>query len=105
MDDDSDGDDEGWQCDCTTGCNVTNSDECECVSTFGRSSPLTTERTITDDQGNFYTYPGTAELPGILNLDALPANIPLVECGPTCPCDEGCSNRITQRGLKYVLHI
>ena len=36
-DEDSDEDAEEWHCDCTSGCGVTNSDECECVSTFGMS--------------------------------------------------------------------
>ena len=36
-DDDSDEDTEAWHCDCTSGCGVTDSDECECVSTFGMS--------------------------------------------------------------------
>jgi hypothetical protein len=55
-----------------------------------------------DDQGNFYTHPGTSDKAGKLNLDALPQNMPLVECGPACPCGMECSNRVTQRGLKYV---
>jgi hypothetical protein len=55
-----------------------------------------------DDQGNFYTHPGTSDEAGKLNLDALPQNMPLVECGPACPCGLECSNRVTQRGLKYV---
>jgi hypothetical protein len=55
-----------------------------------------------DYRGNFYTNPGTTEVPGRLDLDALPNNHPLVECGSACPCSTGCSNRVTQRGLKYV---
>lgn len=55
-----------------------------------------------DDQGNFYTHPGSSDEAGKLNLDALPQNMPLVECGPACPCGMECSNRVTQRGLKYV---
>ena len=55
-----------------------------------------------DHQGNFYTHPGTSDEAGKLNLDALPQNMPLVECGPACPCGMECSNRVTQRGLKYA---
>jgi histone-lysine N-methyltransferase SETMAR len=97
-DEDSDEDAEEWHCDCTSGCGVNDSDECECVSTFGMSRY---PRGI-DDQGNFYTDPGSADEAGKLNLDALPQNMPLVECGPACPCGSSCSNRVTQRGLMYV---
>jgi hypothetical protein len=55
-----------------------------------------------DAEGNFYTDPGSADEAGRLNLDALPQNMPLVECGPACPCGSACANRVTQRGLKYV---
>ena len=55
-----------------------------------------------DHQGNFYTHQGTSDEAGKLNLDALPQNMPLVECGPACPCGMECSNRVTQRGLKYA---
>jgi hypothetical protein len=55
-----------------------------------------------DDEGNFYCHPGTSDKAGKLNIDALPQNMPLVECGPACPCGLECSNRVTQRGLKYV---
>lgn len=57
------------------------------------------------NEGNFYTHPGTVDEAGKLNLDALPQNMPLVECGPACPCGLSCSNRVTQRGLKYVKHL
>jgi histone-lysine N-methyltransferase SETMAR len=100
-----------WQCDCYQGgCGLTDGDVCDCVSTFGRCS-CTTYRVLkscqvkkdTDNQGNFYAYSGNDDEPGRLNLDALPENMPLVECGPSCPCGLECLNRVTQCRLKYVV--
>ena len=107
-DDDEEDECEGWRCDCTGGCGLTDGDDCDCVSTFGMSCqaippPHVHGRKDSDNRGNFYTQPGTAEIAGILNLDALPAKMPLIECGPACPCDDRCLNRVTQRGLKYAL--
>jgi hypothetical protein len=71
------------------------------------------KRLDTDQTGNFYIHPGSGctpeegddnATPGRLNLDALPENLPLVECGPACLCGGSCSNRVTQRGLRFVDH-
>nr|XP_019011956.1 uncharacterized protein I206_02793 [Kwoniella pini CBS 10737]OCF50737.1 hypothetical protein I206_02793 [Kwoniella pini CBS 10737] len=35
----------------------------------------------------------------LLNLEALPERLPLVECSPICPCSGNCANRLTQRGV------
>lgn len=78
---------------------MTDSEQCDCVSTFGRCERNQAKHD-TDYRGNFYSYPGSDDSAGILNLDALPEKMPLVECGLACLCEEGCSSRVTQRGLK-----
>ena len=54
---------------------------------------------LTSALGNFYS----SASPGndvTLNLDALPARLPLVECGSGCSCSSGCTNRTTQLGVR-----
>ncbi|WVW80275.1 hypothetical protein I302_102253 [Kwoniella bestiolae CBS 10118] len=85
-----------WTCSCTIDdpedqdvavlCTVRDSDSCDCVSGFG----------------NFYTKPDT-HFHQLLNLDALPERLPLVECSPQCPCFERCANKLTQRGVRVSL--
>ncbi|ORX35271.1 hypothetical protein BD324DRAFT_632132 [Kockovaella imperatae] len=77
-------------CSCTgvsSLCTVTDGDNCECVESFG----------------NFYTL-GPSGHP-ILNLDAVPYRLPLVECGAHCSCSVKCFNRTTQRGVNLPVEI
>lgn len=54
-----------------------------------------------DGSGNFYrSREQFTETAGILDLDALPDHLPLVECGSSCSCSLECDNRITQRGVR-----
>lgn len=51
--------------------------------------------------GNFYRRPTSSTSQSqVLQLDALPENWPLVECGPECECNGACLNRETQRGVR-----
>jgi len=79
----SDGD---WECSCLSGdaCGVAQSDACDCVASFG----------------NFYSSGPGAQL---LDLDALPERLPLIECG-SCSCDGNCRNRVTQSGVSATVN-
>ncbi|OCF75113.1 hypothetical protein I204_03962 [Kwoniella mangroviensis CBS 8886] len=87
--------DDTWTCSCVRVdddefalCTVRDSDTCDCVSGFG----------------NFYTLPD-AGFNQVLNIDALPERLPLVECSPQGSCAERCANRLTQRGVRLPLMV
>ncbi|ORY29806.1 hypothetical protein BCR39DRAFT_531115 [Naematelia encephala] len=67
-------------------CTAQDGDSCDCVAQFG----------------NFYS---AAQHETPLNLKALPPSLPLVECSPSCPCAERCSNRRTQLCVRIPIAI
>ena len=65
--------------------------------------PLAQSKTHTElDPGNFYSSRSDGDVSQTLQLEALPANLPLVECSTSCPCASRCANRVTQRGVRHV---
>ncbi|EIW66477.1 hypothetical protein M231_03012 [Tremella mesenterica] len=97
---------ESISCDCHSRgeWTCTSSSQCDCVSSFGNfySTP-----TSLQSVGRKHGILSKQELPGdqVLLLDALPPNLPLVECGPKCGCGEWCANRVSQRGVRTKLSV
>ncbi|WRT65809.1 uncharacterized protein IL334_002758 [Kwoniella shivajii] len=100
-DNDSDpDDDEVITCSCVPDenskslCTVNDGDQCDCVSGYG----------------NFYTTPTYDDtrqdwIEQRLEVDALPERLPLIECSVHCPCAEGCSDRLTQTGVRVSVTV
>ncbi|WVO14683.1 hypothetical protein L204_102320 [Cryptococcus depauperatus] len=89
------GEDGEYACSCTSTngeslCTAGKGDMCDCVGQFG----------------NFYSESGATENPQqLLNLDALPENLPLVECSPACTCYDQCAKKVTQGGVCVPLSV
>ncbi|WWC60431.1 uncharacterized protein I303_103003 [Kwoniella dejecticola CBS 10117] len=73
-------------------CTVKQGNACDCVSSFGNFYPLPSRKSGNDQNQ-------------VLHLDALPDNLPLVECSPHCPCAGSCANKLTQRGVRVPVAV
>ena len=82
-------------CSCETSCG--SSPSCSCIASHGELSPKSPEGLTPTRQRAGCFYVGT---PPLLVLDAIPAQMPLIECGPACSCSASCSNRVSQEGVR-----